>query len=57
MMVTSSALARFDLVDALHDYAKTLTLHGDDVLAHNNWEIGENWLRQYQYVICSYTAM
>ena len=42
--------ARFDLVDALHDYAKNLTLHGDDVLAHNNWEISESWIRQYQCV-------
>ena len=41
---------RFDLVDALHDYTKSLTLHGDDVLAHSNWELGESWLRQYGYV-------
>jgi len=38
---------RFDLVDCLHDYRSALTLHGDDVLAHSNWEIGEKWLRQY----------
>ncbi|KAI5120517.1 hypothetical protein M0805_000102 [Coniferiporia weirii] len=42
---------RFDLVDALHDYAKSLTLHGDDVLAHNNWEIGETWLRHHGFLV------
>ncbi|KAL5508357.1 hypothetical protein ACEPAH_5976 [Sanghuangporus vaninii] len=42
---------RFDLVDALHDYTKSLTLHGDDVLAHSNWEIGENWLRRYGFLV------
>ena len=44
-------VGRFDLVDALHDYAKSVTLHGDDVLAHGNWEIGEKWIRQYGCVI------
>jgi hypothetical protein len=24
-----------------------VTIHGDDVLAHSNWEISEKWLRQY----------
>ncbi|THH09057.1 hypothetical protein EW145_g2272 [Phellinidium pouzarii] len=42
---------RFDLVDALHEYTRSLTLHGDDVLAHNNWEIGESWLRHYGFLI------
>ncbi|EJD01041.1 uncharacterized protein FOMMEDRAFT_141779 [Fomitiporia mediterranea MF3/22] len=42
---------RFDIVDALHEYAKSLTLHGDDVLAHNNWEIGESWLRRYGFLV------
>ena len=37
-------------MDALHDYVRSLTLHGDDVLAHTNWEIGESWLRRYGYV-------
>ncbi|PAV20725.1 hypothetical protein PNOK_0335200 [Pyrrhoderma noxium] len=41
----------FDLVDALHDYVRSLTLHGDDVLAHTNWEIGESWLRRYGFLV------
>ena len=38
---------KFDLVDCLLDYRNAVTIHGDDVLAHNNWEVGEKWLRQY----------
>ena len=41
---------RFSLVDCLHDYAMSVTIHGDDVLAHANWEINESWLRKYGYV-------
>lgn len=44
-------LGRFDLVDCLLDYRNALTIHGDDVLAHSNWEIGESWLRKYGYVL------
>ncbi len=40
-------LGRFDLVDCLLDYRNAVTIHGDDVLAHSNWEISEKWLRQY----------
>lgn len=40
---------RFDLVDCLHEYINSLTLHGDDVLAHLNWEISEKWLRRFGY--------
>jgi len=42
---------RFDLVDCLHEYIKSLTLHGDDVLAHNNWEINESWLRRFGFLV------
>ncbi|THH10252.1 hypothetical protein EW146_g8439 [Bondarzewia mesenterica] len=41
----------FNLVDCIHDYALSVTVHGDDVLAHSNWEIGEKWLRQYGYLL------
>ncbi|KAL1723559.1 hypothetical protein EV715DRAFT_269612 [Schizophyllum commune] len=41
---------KFDLVDCLLDYRNAVTIHGDDVLAHNNWEVGEKWLRQYYYL-------
>jgi len=42
---------RFDLVDCLHDYRKAVTIHGDDVLAHSNWEISETWLQRYKYLV------
>ncbi|KAF8076209.1 hypothetical protein FPV67DRAFT_1604805 [Lyophyllum atratum] len=38
---------RYDLVECLIDYRRSVTIHGDDVLAHSNWEIGEKFLRQY----------
>jgi len=42
---------RFDLVECLHMLVKNITLHGDDVLAHANWEIGETWLRHFGYLV------
>ncbi|KAL0581981.1 hypothetical protein V5O48_000039 [Marasmius crinis-equi] len=43
--------SRFDLVDCLLDYRNNVTIHGDDVLAHNNWELGEKWLRKYGFLV------
>ena len=40
-------LGRFNLAECIHSYLGSTTIHGDDVLAHANWEIHENWLRQY----------
>ncbi|KAH9951775.1 hypothetical protein B0H21DRAFT_684766 [Amylocystis lapponica] len=42
---------RFDLVDCLHDYRLAVTIHGDDVLAHSNWEITESWLQRYKFLV------
>ncbi|KAF8485007.1 hypothetical protein DFH94DRAFT_624290 [Russula ochroleuca] len=42
---------RFNLVDCLHDFASAVTIHGDEVLAHANWEIGETWLRRYGFLV------
>ncbi|KAI0829455.1 hypothetical protein BC628DRAFT_1138636 [Trametes gibbosa] len=42
---------RFNLVDCLHDYRYAITIHGDDVLAHNNWEIAESWLQRYKFLV------
>ncbi|RDB22509.1 hypothetical protein Hypma_010385 [Hypsizygus marmoreus] len=42
---------RYDLVECLIDYRRSVTIHGDDVLAHSNWEIGEKFLRQYGFLI------
>lgn len=40
---------RFNLVDCMHEYRVAVNIHGDDVLAHNNWEISESWLQRYKY--------
>lgn len=42
-------LERYDLVECLMDYRAAVIIHGDDVLAHTNWEIGEQFLRKYGY--------
>ncbi|KAI0079651.1 hypothetical protein K474DRAFT_1591584 [Panus rudis PR-1116 ss-1] len=42
---------RFDLVDCLHDYRTAVTIHGDDVLAHSNWEINASWLQKYNFLV------
>lgn len=42
---------RFDLIDCLHDYRTAVTIHGDDVLAHSNWEISDSWLQRYKYLV------
>ncbi|KAF8640142.1 hypothetical protein AX17_001378 [Amanita inopinata Kibby_2008] len=42
---------RYDLVDCLFDYRNAVTIHGNDVLAHSNWEIDEKWLRQYGFLV------
>ncbi|KAJ3995199.1 hypothetical protein F5050DRAFT_1829861 [Lentinula boryana] len=42
---------RFDLVDCLLEYRNAVTIHGDDVLAHSNWEINEKWLRKYGFLV------
>ncbi|KAI0334760.1 hypothetical protein GY45DRAFT_1241926 [Cubamyces sp. BRFM 1775] len=42
---------RFNLVDCLHDYRYAVTIHGDDVLAHHNWEIAESWLQRYKFLV------
>ncbi|KXN86350.1 hypothetical protein AN958_10212 [Leucoagaricus sp. SymC.cos] len=43
--------ARYSLPDCLIDYRRSIVLHGDDVLAHSNWEIGEPFLRKYGFLI------
>jgi len=42
---------RVDLADCLLDYRASVTIHGDDVLSHGNWEISDKWLRRYGSLI------
>lgn len=38
---------RYDLLDCAMDLRQSIIIHGDDVLAHSNWEIGEKFIRRY----------
>ena len=38
-------------MDCLYDFRRAITIHGDDVLSHVNWEISESWLRRYSFVL------
>jgi len=42
---------RYDLLDCAMDLRQSIVIHGDDVLAHSNWEIGEKFLRRYGFLI------
>ncbi|KAH6915248.1 hypothetical protein BKA70DRAFT_1258439 [Coprinopsis sp. MPI-PUGE-AT-0042] len=41
---------KYDLVDCLIDWRRATTIHGDDVLAHSNWEVGEAFFRKYPFL-------
>jgi hypothetical protein len=42
---------KFDLAEALQEFMFAVTVHGEDVLSHTNWEISENWLSRYSWVL------
>ncbi|KZO93227.1 hypothetical protein CALVIDRAFT_546726 [Calocera viscosa TUFC12733] len=42
---------RYNIVDCMHEFLKGTTIHGDDVLAHTNWEVSESWLKTYGFLI------
>ncbi|KAH9482856.1 hypothetical protein JR316_0004956 [Psilocybe cubensis] len=42
---------QFELVDCLVDHRRSVIIHGDDVLAHNNWELSESFIRKYSFLI------
>ncbi|KAF8325279.1 uncharacterized protein EI90DRAFT_3073689 [Cantharellus anzutake] len=42
---------RFDLAECLSMFLWTSIVHDDDVLAHSNWELGEDWLRRYGFLV------
>jgi len=41
---------RYELVDCLMDLRRNITIHGDDVLAHSNWEINAKFVEKYPCV-------
>jgi hypothetical protein len=42
---------RYDVLDCVMDLRQAIIIHGDDVLAHSNWEIDEKFLRRYGFLI------
>ena len=38
---------QYDLVSALTDIVMSFSVHGEDVLNHESWEIGEDWIKKY----------
>jgi hypothetical protein len=47
----SSPAGRFDLAECFADLMRAVVIHGDDVLAHANWELSLSWMKRYQYVV------
>ncbi|KAF5333498.1 hypothetical protein D9611_002324 [Ephemerocybe angulata] len=41
---------KYELADCLINFRKAVTIHGDDVLAHGNWEISEHFFRKYPFL-------
>lgn len=42
---------RFDLAECFADLMRAVMIHGDDVLAHANWELNLNWMKRYHYLV------
>jgi hypothetical protein len=42
---------RYDLSECMIQYINTSIVHGDDVLSHTNWELSEEWVRQYSFLV------
>ncbi|CAE6405424.1 unnamed protein product [Rhizoctonia solani] len=42
---------RFDLAECFADLMRAVIIHGDDVLAHANWEISLNWMKRYHFLV------
>lgn len=52
-----TTIDQYDLAKCLTEFLWTAIIHGDDVLAHTNWELGEQWLRTYRLVSCATTGL
>lgn len=42
---------RFDLAECTSAFLWSTVIHGEDVLSHTNWEISEDWLRRYNFLV------
>jgi hypothetical protein len=46
-LLSNLILDKFDMAEALVVFMHSVTVHGEDVLSHTNWEIGEKFLYQF----------
>ncbi|KAG8682811.1 hypothetical protein FRC09_016513, partial [Ceratobasidium sp. 395] len=42
---------RYDLAECFADMMRAVVIHGDDVLAHSNWELGLGWMKRYHFLV------
>ncbi|KAG8719399.1 hypothetical protein FRC08_002942 [Ceratobasidium sp. 394] len=42
---------RFDLAECFADLMRAVIIHGDDVLAHSNWELSLSWMKRYHFLV------
>ncbi|KAG9124045.1 hypothetical protein FRC07_013090 [Ceratobasidium sp. 392] len=42
---------RFDLAECFADMMRAVVIHGDDVLAHSNWELSLSWMKRYHFLV------
>lgn len=42
---------RFDLAECFADLMRAVIIHGEDVLAHSNWELSLSWMKRYHFLV------
>ncbi|KAG8744829.1 hypothetical protein FRC10_009353 [Ceratobasidium sp. 414] len=42
---------RFDFAECFADMMRAVVIHGDDVLAHSNWELSLSWMKRYHFLV------
>ncbi|KAG8979054.1 hypothetical protein FRC05_009264 [Tulasnella sp. 425] len=42
---------RYSLAEVVHTLFSNCTIHGDDVLAHENWEVHKTWLEKFPFLV------
>ncbi|KIO34049.1 hypothetical protein M407DRAFT_166757 [Tulasnella calospora MUT 4182] len=42
---------RYSLAEVVHTLFMNCTIHGDDVLAHENWELHKPWLEKFPFLV------
>ncbi|QRV76665.1 bZIP transcription factor [Ceratobasidium sp. AG-Ba] len=42
---------RFDFAECFADLMRAVIIHGEDVLAHSNWELSLSWMKRYHFLV------